>query len=90
MVSNETSYLKLRTPLLGRRIQVVGHAGAGKVSRSVNQPPSNKTSNVSVPVCVFGKTCRGNSGIIVYALIPVVLSIAYLGARCSFGHNFLE
>lgn len=43
MVSNETSssetQLKPRPPLFGRRIQVVGHAGAGKVNYFVKPTP---------------------------------------------------
>ena len=68
--SNETTYYpetqlkkkKPRPPLLGRRIQVVGHAGAGKVSRSVVIYALRIKTHISVLVCVFGEACRGNSG----------------------------
>lgn len=64
MVSNKTAYYPetQRLPLLGRRIQVVGYAGAGKVSLSAivthtgsGTPFSNKITNISVYQSVFSE-----------------------------------
>lgn len=87
----ETFPLNPRPPLLGRRIQVVGHAGAGKV-RSVHTPeistliplPQSVFSEklaAAIQVSVLKKICHYHSW---------ALNIPSLGTCGTFGPNLLE
>ena len=87
-MSNETPYS--HPPLLGRRIQVVGHAGAGKVCHSWTL--AFRIQLIVLCQSVFSEKLAAAIQVcsaILLSLHPI-LSIANLGTCSTLRLNFLE